>query len=126
MQRQPNWKDAATAELEFAVKAVARGNTYLSSAVSKTVIADYMQRLSGSDEGVHGEVSPAEPLTLRQREILQLIAEGHTTKEIATLLYVSVNTIQTHRKHLMKRLGVADMAGLVRYAIRVGVVSTAR
>jgi DNA-binding NarL/FixJ family response regulator len=62
-------------------------------------------------------------LTPRQREILQLIAEGHSTKEIASKLEISVNTVDTHRTELMARLGLHDIAGLVRYAIRVGLVS---
>ena len=69
-----------------------------------------------------GESSSLEQLTSRQREILQLIAEGRTTKEIADLLYISVKTVETHRMQLMKRLDIHDVAGLVRYAIRMGLV----
>jgi DNA-binding NarL/FixJ family response regulator len=70
-----------------------------------------------------GEPSPADPLTSRQREILQLIAEGHSTKEIAALLHLSVKTVETHRMQLMARLDIHDVAGLVRYAIRIGLVA---
>ena len=108
-------KDAGISELELAVRAIVRGETYLSPAVSKHVVADYVRR-------VGGESSSLEQLTSRQREILQLIAEGRTTKEIADLLYVSVKTVETHRLQLMKRLNIHDIAGLVRYAIRMGLV----
>jgi DNA-binding NarL/FixJ family response regulator len=116
-------KDAAAAELELAVTSVARGETYLSPAVSKHVIADYLRRAGGGAAGGdEGTPSPAALLTPRQREILQLIAEGHSTKEIAALLHLSVKTVETHRMQLMARLDVHDVAGLVRYAIRVGLV----
>lgn len=109
-------KDSDAAELKLAVTAVARGETYLSPPVSKHIIADYM-RLVGSGP------SSFERLTPRQREVLQLIAEGHTTKEIAQILSVSVKTAATHRTELMERLDIHDIAGLVRYAIRMRLVS---
>jgi DNA-binding NarL/FixJ family response regulator len=115
-------KDAFTTELEMALKAVARGETYLSPPVSKHVVADYMRRVSGQASPDDGK-SPQERLTPRQREILQLIAEGHTTQEIANKLNISVKTAETHRMQLMERLDIHDIAGLVRYAIRVGLVS---
>jgi DNA-binding NarL/FixJ family response regulator len=108
-------KDAGTAELDLAVKAVARGETYLSPAVSKHVIADYMRR-------VGGESGSLELLTPRQREILQLIAEGQTTKQIANTLHISVKTVETHRMQLMERLDIHDVPGLVRFAIRMRLV----
>jgi len=110
-------KDAGTAELEIALRAVARGETYLSPAVSKHVIADYIRRTGG-------ESGSLELLTPRQREVLQLIAEGHTTKEIARTLHLSDKTVETHRMQLMERLDIHDVAGLVRYAIRVGLVKS--
>ena len=109
-------KDAAITELELAVRAVARGETYLSPTVSKHVV-DYVQRTGG-------ESSPLEQLTPRQREILQLIAEGRTVQDIARLLTISVKTVETHRAQLMERLGIHDIAGLVRYAIRVGLIKS--
>lgn len=109
-------KNASAAELELAVTAVARGETYLSPAVSKHVIEAYLRR-------VGDEPHLLDRLTPRQREVLQLIAEGHTTKEIAALLNVSEKTVGTHRMQLMKRLDIHDIAGLVRYAIRMGLVS---
>lgn len=111
-------KDAATTELELAVQAVTRGETYLSPAVSKHVVDRYLQRVNNTTE------SASEPtrLTVRQREILQLIAEGHTTKQIAGLLHLSTKTVETHRSQLMDRLGIRHIAGLVRYAVRTGLV----
>ena len=110
-------KDAGRAELEIAVAAVARNETYLSPAVSRHVVGDYVRRIGG---GVEGRL---ESLTPRQREILQLIAEGKSTKEIASILDVSVKTVETHRAQLMERLDIHDVAGLVRYAIRNGIVT---
>lgn len=110
-------KDAGTAELELAIRAVARNETYLSPLVSKHVVADYVRR-------VGGEPSSLERLTRRQREILQLIAEGHSTQEIAQMLSISGKTVETHRSQLMERLDIHDVAGLVRYAIRMGLVTT--
>lgn len=109
-------KDASVTELELAINAVMRGETYLSPAVSKHVV-EYVQR-------VGGESSSLQRLTARQREILQLIAEGCTTQEIARMLHISVKTVETHRAQLMERLDIHDVAGLVRYAIRMGVVTS--
>lgn len=109
-------KDAAATELEFAITSLMQGKTYLSPSISRTVIDSYLERVSG-------EFSPLEQLTQRQREILQSIAEGKNTKEIAYVLGISVKTVETHRAQLMKRLGIHDVPGLVRYAIRSGLVS---
>jgi DNA-binding NarL/FixJ family response regulator len=117
-------KDAYTNELEMAINAVSRGETYLSPPVSKHVIAGYMRRV-GDSKSLE-DLAPLgmlERLTPRQREILQLIAEGHTTQEIAAKLNISVKTAETHRTQLMDRLDIHDIAGLVRYAIRVGIIS---
>jgi DNA-binding NarL/FixJ family response regulator len=104
-------------ELEQAIRAVALGETYLSPAVSKHVIAGYLKRTGG------GAPSSLERLSARQREILQLIAEGYTTKEIAQKLSVGVKTTEMHRTQLMEALDLHDIAGLVRYAIRMGVIT---
>ena len=117
-------KDAGTAELELAIRSVASGETYLSPPVSKHVILDYVRRVGGEARNREiEEESPLERLTLRQREILQLIAEGHTTQEIAQKLDISVKTVETHRMQLMDRLDIHDVAGLVRFSIRVGLVT---
>jgi len=110
-------KDAIPMELELAIAAVLRGETYLSPAVSRGVVSDYVQRLRDEDP-------PAQLLTPRQREVLQLITEGQSTKDIARRLDLSVKTVETHRSQLMKQLGIHDVAGLVRYAMRTGMVST--
>lgn len=112
-------KDSATAELELALKAVMQGETYLSPPISKQVVEGYVQR-------VGAEQPASEKLTPRQREVLQLIAEGHSTKEIAYRLELSVKTVETHRAQLMERLQIRDIAGLVKYAIRSGLASSAK
>ena len=121
-------KDGSIAELEQAVRAVARGEKFLSSAVSKHVIAGYVQRTSETPPGTDapGSFGSIDKLTPRQREILQLIAEGNTTKEIAKKLEISVKTVESHRMQLMERLDIHDIAGLVRYSIRVGLVEVGK
>src|SRR5437867_5479912 len=109
-------KSASTAELETALQAVGRGETYLDPAIARRVIAGY---LSGAAQ----KKSSIEQLSPRQREILQLIAEGRSTKEIAFLLNLSTKTVETHRAQVMERLDIHDVPGLVRYAIRQGLVS---
>jgi DNA-binding NarL/FixJ family response regulator len=109
-------KDSAPMELELALSAVLRGETYLSPAVSKGVVNDYVQRLRGEDQ-------PGEQLSPRQREVLQLIAEGLSTKDIARRLDLSVKTVETHRTGLMRQLDVHEVTGLVRYALKMGLVS---
>ncbi len=106
-------KDAVPAELELAVRAVGRGETYLSPVVARHVLA-------GRERGTDGEKTAWERLTPRLREVLQLVAEGHTTKGIARILGTSPKTVENHRGRLMRRLGVRDVAGLVRYALEHG------
>lgn len=110
-------KDAAVPELETAITVVMRGEVYLSPRISRLVVQSYMQ-LAGATEGPLGVLTP------RQREILQLIAEGHSTKDISFRLGLGVKTVETHRAQIMERLGIYDIAGLVRYAIRAGLVSS--
>jgi DNA-binding NarL/FixJ family response regulator len=109
-------KYAATVELEMMIRSVAQGKTYLSPSVSRVIIDSYLERADG-------ELSPLEQLTSRQREILQMVAEGWNTKEIAATLDVSVKTVEAHRLQLMARLDIYDVPGLVRYAIRNGLVA---
>jgi DNA-binding NarL/FixJ family response regulator len=109
-------KTADPAELELAIRAVARGETFLSSAISQHVVAACLAR-----DG--GEQTSLERLTPRQREVLQLVAEGNSTKLISRRLGVSVKTVETYRSQLMEVLDVHDIAGLTRYAIRKGLVS---
>jgi DNA-binding NarL/FixJ family response regulator len=108
-------KNAGAAELEKAIKHVAQGETFLSPSVSRQV-TDYIRRVGRETDGL-------DRLTSRQREILQLIAEGNTTKKIAQTLNISVKTVETHRSQLMEQLDIHDVAGLVRYAIRQGLVT---
>jgi DNA-binding NarL/FixJ family response regulator len=110
-------KDAATVELQLAINSVAQGKTYLSPSISRPVIDSYVER-------VGSQSSPVEQLTARQREILQLIAEGKNTKQVAGMLEISVKTVEAHRLQLMARLDIHDVPGLVRYAIRSGLVSS--
>jgi DNA-binding NarL/FixJ family response regulator len=119
-------KNSGIEELELAIKSVARGEMYFSPPVSKQVIMDYIERLKLNSKAGHKKSKSElyEILTPRQREILQLIAEGCTTKEIANKLNVSIKTVDTHRTQLMERLDIHDIAGLVRYAIRTGTLTT--
>jgi DNA-binding NarL/FixJ family response regulator len=110
-------KDAAPIELELAIAAVLQGRTYLSPAVSKGILSDYVHRL-------RIEEAPGDKLTARQREVLQLIAEGNSTKEIARQLSLSAKTVDSHRSQLMKQLDIHEVTGLVRYAIRMGIISS--
>ena len=113
-------KDAATVELGVALAAVRRGETYLSPTISKEVLARHRQQT------LDPKADSIKALTPRMREIVQLIAEGRSTKEIAFLLNLSVKTIETHRMHLMARLDLHDVAGVVRYALRTGLISAER
>lgn len=109
-------KDAATTELDLAVKSIGAGKTYLSPSISPAVLASYLERIGDV-------VSPLEQLTPRQREILQLIGEGKNTKEIASNLEISIKTVESHRLQLMERLHIHHIPGLVRFAIRTGLAS---
>jgi DNA-binding NarL/FixJ family response regulator len=109
-------KGSAVPELEVALRAVYRGETYLSPAVSKRVVDEYVNRTGGATD-------PLDALTPRQREILQLAAEGHSSKEIAQLLGLSLRTVDTHRAQLMERLDLHDLTALVRFAVRVGLIT---
>ena len=109
-------KDADSAELQFGINSVVRGESYLTPAVSKQMMTSYMQLIG------EGQSAVTDPLTPRQREILQLIAEGQSTKGIARLLEISVKTVETHRAQIMDRLDIHDIPGLVRHAMRSGLV----
>jgi DNA-binding NarL/FixJ family response regulator len=109
-------KGSAPAELAMAIQAVARGELFLSPAISKHVVRAVRARDGDSRTSI-GQLTP------RQREILQLIAEGKSSKQIAQLLDAGVKTIEAHRANLMARLNIHDVAGLVRYAIRHGLIS---
>jgi DNA-binding NarL/FixJ family response regulator len=105
-------KTNAAEDLAHAIREVARGETYLSPQIAETVVQAYQNKTE----------IPADPLTARERQVLQLIAEGKTTKEVATTLDISVKTGETHRTRIMKKLDLHVIADLVRYAIRRGLV----
>ena len=106
------WKDAVDTEFLTAIRAIARGDGYLSPAVSGAVLDDYRRNVS----------DPLDLLTSREREVLQMIAEGKTNKEIANLLSLSVYTVDAHRGRLMEKLNVHSVTELVRFAVRKGIV----
>jgi DNA-binding NarL/FixJ family response regulator len=110
-------KDCAFEELVSAIQAVIHGDTYLSPGIAGIVVQDYLNKLT-TDRS-----SAATVLTNREREVLQLIAEGNTTKEIAARLNVSVKTVETHRRQIMEKLGIFSIAELTKYAIREGLTS---
>ena len=105
-------KTRATSELVHALRAVCRGEMYLTQSISRTVVQAFLTKDS----------LPERPLSDRERQVLQLVAEGKTNKEVASLLGISVNTAESHRTNLMEKLDIHDTAGLVRYALRNGVI----
>ena len=113
-------KDSAPLDLKMAIAAVLRGEIYLSPRVSRHVVSGFLHGKPHQNE------SSMDALTARQREILQMIAEGKSTKQIAFQLEVSIKTVETHRAALMERLDIHDVAGLVLYAVRHGVISVDR
>lgn len=108
-------KDCTTGEFQLAIQAAMKGERYLSPTASKGILEDYLRR-------VEGRTTMLDTLTSRQREVLQLLAEGNSTKEIAEIIQTSVKTVEAHRAGIMTQLGVHDLAGLVRFAIRSGLV----
>lgn len=111
-------KDCGTYELESAIRAVIQGKTYLSPSLSNQIALDLLRR-SPRSNGNHRR-----PLTDRQSDVLRLIVEGTNTKTIAKQLGISAKTVETHRAQIMERLDIHDIAGLVRYAIRAGIISS--
>jgi len=110
-------KDCAFEELAQAVAVVMAGHTYLSPEIVGPVMEDYVRHLSNTDSSGFGV------LTAREREVLQLLAEGRTTRQIAAHLHVSIKTIETHRQQIMNKLKVHSLAELTKYAIREGLTS---
>jgi len=105
-------KTQAASDLVEAISEVFKGTTYLSPGVSGALVEAYLAKIDFREP----------PLTPRQRQVLQLVAEGKTTKEVASLLGVSVKTAESHRASLMEKLSIHETAGLVRYAIRIGLI----
>lgn len=110
-------KDSASEELTLAIRAVAANQPYLSPKITDVVIKDYLGALSKT------EPTAFTVLTAREREVLQLLAEGKTTKQTASALNVSVKTIETHRQQMMEKLNIRSIAELTKYAIREGLTS---
>ncbi len=110
-------KDCAFDELVHAVRAVFKGDTYLSPGIAGIVVEDYISKLSKSASSASGI------LTKREREVLQLISEGESTRHIAAKLAISVKTVETHRRQMMGKIGIRTVAGLTKYAIREGLTS---
>ncbi len=116
-------KDTSPTELEMALRAVAQGESYLSPAISRHVIEGYVQRTTPAAAHDRSETPAAKHLSPRQQEVLKLIASGCTTKEIGQKLGITAKTADAHRTSLMKELDIHEIAGLVRYAIRIGLIS---
>ncbi len=108
-------KESAFTELIDGIKGIQAGNRYLCAKISDVVLADYMNMIS-DPKRENGEV-----LTPREREVLQLVAEGGTTKKIAADLNLSAKTVDSHREHIMEKLGIHNVAELTKYAIREGI-----
>ena len=111
-------KESAVSDLVSAINAVVKGDIFLSPSISKVVVKDYIRHV----EAESGEFDSLNILTNREREILQLVAEGNTNKEIAGLLKLSVKTVDVHRSHIMDKLNIHDITGLVKYSIRKGLI----
>lgn len=111
-------KDSAESDLVRAIRAVAQGKSFFSPAVSKVLLEDYVRKLKRS-----GGEDSYDLLTPREREILQLIAEGKSNKDAANMLHLSVYTVETHRANIMEKLGLKSVPELILYAVRKGIIS---
>jgi DNA-binding NarL/FixJ family response regulator len=109
-------KQAAVSELIQAIQTVYRGDSFLSPSISHQVIEEYGRRAKAMEDRL-------DRLTDREREVLQLIAEGRTNREIASRLHVTVKTVEAHRAHLMDKLGLHSTADLTKYALRKGIIN---
>jgi DNA-binding NarL/FixJ family response regulator len=114
-------KDSAPNELRLALDTIMEGKIYISPSIPREMVDDYMKRLKAvsSPEEV---ITSKEKLSSRQKEVLQLIAEGNSTREIAEKLFISIKTVETHRSQIMKNLEIKDIPGLVKYAIKKGLI----
>ena len=111
-------KDSAESDLVRAIRSVAEGKSFFSPAVSKVLLEDYVKKLQRT-----GSEDSYDLLTPREREILQLIAEGKSNKEVANLLHLSVYTVETHRANIMEKLKLKSVPELILYAVRKGIIS---
>ena len=111
-------KDSAEADLLAAVRALTEGKSFFSPAISKILMEDYMRQLES-----RGAEDSYELLTNREREILQLLAEGRTNKEVANMLNLSLYTVETHRTHILQKLNLHSVPELILYAVRKGIIT---
>jgi two-component system response regulator NreC len=111
-------KTAASSELATGIRSVHRGDSFLSPSVARFLVEDYQQIAS-----MKGSQDPYEQLTNREREVLKLVAEGHTTQEIATMLVLSPKTVERHKTNLMSKLDIHNRTELVKYALRKGIIT---
>ncbi|MCS7003409.1 MAG: response regulator transcription factor, partial [Dehalococcoidia bacterium] len=111
-------KDADAGELVRALTEVSRGNAYLAPTLSQTVVWDYLHLAKTGQRRQN-----TDPLSAREREVLQLIAEGYSNQEIAGMLFLSVKTVEAHKAHIMDKLGLKGRAGLLKYALKKGMIS---
>jgi two-component system, NarL family, response regulator NreC len=107
-------KTRASSELVQAIRAVSKGEMYLTQSISRTIVQAFLNK----------DDVPDRSLSDRERQVLQLVAEGKTTKELATILGISAKTAESHRSNIMDKLDIHDVAGLVRYAIRTGIIQS--
>jgi DNA-binding NarL/FixJ family response regulator len=110
-------KDSASKELVDAIRIVADSKVYISPSIAGVVTEDYLEHLAEKDASVHSV------LTSREVEVLQLLAEGESTKQAASILSVSTKTIESHRQNIMKKLDIDNIVDLIKYAIREGIIS---
>jgi two-component system response regulator NreC len=110
-------KRVAGSELTYAIRAVHQGESFLYPSITKRLVEDYLRRVESGQER-----ASFDGLTDRERQVLQLIAEGHTNKAIADMLSLSVRTVQNHRAHIMEKLGMHDRGELIKYAIQKGII----
>jgi DNA-binding NarL/FixJ family response regulator len=108
-------KDSAMTDLTSAIRAIHQGDSYLSPSISKKVIDEYIRKAEMGEKGRTDDL-----LSGREREILQLIAEGHSVPKIASALCISKKTVEAHKTHIMEKLNIRDKVGLIKYAIRTG------
>ena len=111
-------KDTSPTEVVRAIEAVSKGEAFFSSRISQFVLNEFVNKARGLTKPSRSEISP------REREVLALIAEGLSNKEIANRLFVSVRTVETHREHLMRKLDIHSAAGLTQYALSKGIVKS--
>ncbi|HUN65063.1 MAG TPA: response regulator transcription factor [Bacteroidota bacterium] len=110
-------KHSAVDELERAIRTVLAKKIYISPEIAGVVVTEYLHHLQSAGSGAHS------PLTAKEREVLQLISEGKSTKEIASVLHVSIPTVDTHKQHIMEKLDLHSIAELTKYAVREGLTS---